>query len=363
MRVVLGILLLAALAGCGGAGTSTKAERAPEPTAPAAPALPAATAIHVPSGFRAEIYARGLKHPTAMAFGPDGRLYVTEDVGRVVRVGPGTRRPGVMLRNLPTPLGLAWIDHRLYVSEQGRLDRFTLSGGSLGGRHALIRGLPFGRHQQDNVVVGPDGRLYVGSGSTCDACAEADRRSAAVLSIKPDGTGFRIVARGLRNPYGLAFRPGTNRLFATVNGRDDLPDASAPEPAEMLVRVKQGAFYGWPACWPSWLQKRMRGPCTGVTRPVAYLETHSSADGIAFATGTAFPERLRAGAFVALWGQYLSRANGRRVVFVPLPSGRVTRFATGFAHPLALAFDGKGAMLVADWERGTIYRIQRRGQP
>jgi glucose/arabinose dehydrogenase len=129
------------------------------------------------------------------------------------------------------------------------------------------------------------------------------------------------------------------------------------------VRVKQGAFYGWPACWPSWLQKRMRGPCAGVTRPVAYLETHSSADGIAFAKGTAFPANYRAGAFVALWGQYLSHQHGRRVDFVALPSGRVSRFATGFAHPLALAFDAKGAMLVADWERGTIYRIQRRGHP
>ena len=360
MRTALALIVLLTLAGCGG-GSQAVPKPAPEPETAAA--LPRATAITVPSAFRAEIYARGLNHPTAMAFGPDGRLYVTEDVGKVVRVGPGTRRPGVMLSGLPTPLGLAWIGHRLFVSEQGRLDRFTLASGRLGGRHPLIRGLPYGRHQQDNVVVGPDGRLYFGSGSTCDACTESDRRSAAVLSIKPDGTGFRIVARGLRNPYGLAFRPGTNRLFATVNGRDDLPNASAPEPAEMLVRVQQGAFYGWPACWPSWLQKRMRGPCTGVTRPVAYLETHSSADGIAFATGTAFPEKYRAGAFVALWGQYLSHAHGRRVVFVALPSGRVTRFAGGFAHPLALAFDGKGALLVADWERGTIYRIQRRGTP
>jgi glucose/arabinose dehydrogenase len=192
---------------------------------------------------------------------------------------------------------------------------------------------------------------------------EADRRSAAILSVRPDGRDLRVVARGLRNPFGLAVQPGTGRLFASVNGRDDLPNATAPEPAETVVRVRRGARYGWPSCWPSWRRKRMVGPCAGVTRPVAYLEPHSSADGIAFTQGPSFPARYRDGLFVALWGQYYARRYGRRVDFVALPSGRVRRFATGFDHPLAVAFDPHGALLVADWGRGVIYRIQRRGRP
>ncbi len=103
--------------------------------------------------------------------------------------------------------------------------------------------------------------------------------------------------------------------------------------------------------------------CAGVTRPIAYLETHSSADGMAFVTGNAFPSKWKNGAFVALWGQYSSTAHGRRVVFVNLTTGKSTAFARGFQHPLAIAFDAKGAMLVADWGRGVIYRIQRKGQP
>jgi glucose/arabinose dehydrogenase len=39
----------------------------------------------------------------------------------------------------------------------------------------------------------------------------------------------------------------------------------------------------------------------------------------------------------------------------------VTKFASGFDHPLALAVDRSGALLVADWGRGVIYRIQSRG--
>jgi glucose/arabinose dehydrogenase len=131
-----------------------------------------------------------------MAWGPDGRLYVTQDTGNVVVTRSGSRKPVVVARGLLTPLGLAWLDEDLYVSEQGRLSRYSLQGSSLVGRRIVVRGLPFGRHQQDNVVVGPDGRLYLGSGSTCDVCREKDRRSATVLSLRPDGDDLRVVAEG-----------------------------------------------------------------------------------------------------------------------------------------------------------------------
>ena len=176
-----------------------------------------------------------------MAYGPDGRIYVTQTGGTLVAIKRGTRSPRVLVRGLRTPLGLAWRSSTLFVSEQGRLERFRLSGGRLQDRRVLVRGLPFGRHQQDNVVVGPGGgRLYWGSGSTCDICREKDRRSATILSLRPDGTDLRVVARGLRNPYGLAFQPGTGRLYATVNGQDEIGTRSDPEPAEMLVVVRRG---------------------------------------------------------------------------------------------------------------------------
>jgi glucose/arabinose dehydrogenase len=339
------------------------------PPAPAVPRLPRARGIVVPKGFRAEVFARGLDRPTALAYGPRGRLYATEEIGRVVAVRPGSRRPRVLASGFPTPLGLAWKGRTLFVSGQGRLERLRFRDGKVVARRAIVAGLPYGLHQQDNVVVGPDGRLYLGSGSTCNACREHDRRSAAILSVRGDGRGLRVVASGLRNPFGLAFEPGTDRLYATVNGRDDLPTPSSPEPAEMLVRIEPGADYGWPECWPSWRRKRLVGACAGVTRPIAYLEPHSSADGLAFSTGSSFPARYRDGVFVALWGQYASRRYGRRVDFVPLgddstSSGAPVRpFARGFEHPLAVAVDPHGALLVADWGRGTIYRIQARGHP
>ena len=299
-----------------------------------------AATLHVPHGYRAGIFARGLVHPTALAWGPDRRLYVTEDVGRVVSVVRGSRQPRPAVAGLPTPLGLVWVGRRLYVSAQGRLVQVRPR------YRVVVRGLPFKLHQQDNVVY-LHGRLYFGTGSTCDACRERDPRSAAILSVRTNGSGLRVVARGLRNPFGLAV-DGRGRLYASINNRDRL---GPHEPADEIVRVRDGAFYGWPDCWPSWRLRRLVGGCRGVTPPIAYLEPHSSADGMAF-----WHHRL----FVAEWGQYYAHVAGRRIVEL-VPHGRTWRhrvFAYGTPHPLALVRDRSGdALLVADWQQGVIYRI------
>lgn len=333
----LGVLLAVALALAGPSGSAALLRPAPE--------------LRVPAGYAAERYATGLKRPTAMAFGPDGRLYVSQETGQIVVVGAGSAKPRVLARGFDTPLGLAWSGPRLFVSSRGRLDSLNLVGTSLRARRTLLKGLPYGRHQQDNVVVADDGRLYLGSGSTCDVCVEKDRRSAAILSVRPNGRELRVVARGLRNPYGLALQPGTGRLYATVNGRDDLGE----EPAEALVQVEQGRNFGWPGCWPSFARKRLAGRgCAKVTPPTAYLEPRSGAGGIAFT-------RDGRTAFVALWGQYFGRKHGRTVVRLVFDAnGKVVGqqvFARGFDHPLAVLVARDDALLVSDWGSGRIYRI------
>jgi glucose/arabinose dehydrogenase len=58
-------------------------------TLAAGPALAPAPGLDVPAGWRAEVFATGLRHPTSLAWGPDGLLYATEDGGRVVAAGRG----------------------------------------------------------------------------------------------------------------------------------------------------------------------------------------------------------------------------------------------------------------------------------
>jgi glucose/arabinose dehydrogenase len=112
----------------------------------------------------------------------------------------------------------------------------------------------------------------------------------------------------------------------------------------------------------------MEGDCDGVTPPAVYLAAHASADGLAFYTGSSFPAEYRGNLFVAQWGQYYRAISGRNVVRIVLgPDGTagidgVTEFASGFNHPLAVAVDELGGLLVADWEDGVIYRIQAEGR-
>jgi glucose/arabinose dehydrogenase len=254
----------------------------------------------------------------------------------------------VLARGFRTPLGLTWVGQTLYVSEQGSVSRLLVRGKRVVTRSQIVKRLPFGRHQQDTIVLGPDRRLYVGSGSTCDACRERDRRSGAILSFRPDGSDLRVVATGLRNPFGLAFHP-SGRLFVSDNARDD---KGAAEPAETIVVIEDGADYGWPTCWASWRLRKLQGACDGVAAPFAYLEPHSSANTLAF---------WRGGLFVAEWGQYLSERWGRKLVRVDLATRRASTFADGFDHPLGLAVEPRtGALLVGDWGRGVIYRIRKR---
>src|SRR4029079_19837426 len=90
-------------------------------------------------------------------------------------------------------------------------------------------------------------------------CTEKTPRAGGILSCRQDGSDLRIVARGLRNPFGLVFAGET--LYISDNARDDLGDE---EPAETVVTFRPGADYGWPRCWASWPLRPVHGSSRGV---------------------------------------------------------------------------------------------------
>ena len=94
----------------------------------APPALRPAPALKACCGLTAELYATGLTHPTALAFGPDGLLYATQDTGEVVVVSRGSSKPRVLARGFATPLGLTWVGSTLFVSAQGYVSRLAVRG-------------------------------------------------------------------------------------------------------------------------------------------------------------------------------------------------------------------------------------------
>src|SRR5437773_2576578 len=153
------------------------------------------------------------------------------------------------LDGLDVTHGLAFKDGLLYVAETGRVKRFRYDPATLKASDAAVvvpTLPPGGGHWTRTIAFGPDGRLYVSVGSSCNVCRERDPRRAAITRYHADGSGEERFATGLRNAVGLAFHPRTGELWATVNERDWRGDDLPPD---YITEVKEGGFYGWPDCF------------------------------------------------------------------------------------------------------------------
>lgn len=336
--------------------------------------------IRLPPGFAIDVFARGLGHPRFLTFDPKGNLLASVPrSGRVVAL-PDANAHGKaddvvsVVEGLDLPHGLAFHDGQLYVAETGRVVRLAydpVSHRATGSPQVVVPDLPpRGSHWTRTIVFGPDGGLYVAVGSSCNVCEEKDARRAAIMRYEPNGTGGRPFATGLRNAVGLAFRPGTKELWATVNGRDWLGD---DRPSEYFTRVEEGQFFGWPYChWTggALLMDPDFGSaerCRSVARPSVMYQAHSAPLGLAFYTGTQFPAEYRGNLFVALHGSWnRSVPTGYKVVSVRLdgPEPHVEDFATGwlvegraFARPVDLAVGPDGSLFLSDDTGGYVYRI------
>lgn len=358
--------------------TSTPKPFSPPSPTPIPPSPPDGISI-VPS-FAVATFAEGLSNPTSLAFAPDGRLFVAEAGGRILILedtdGDGFAETKKVFANIDgQPLGLAFnpASGELYASFGGVIallpDR---DGNDLADGLERIVELPAGGwHRNNGIAFGPDGRLYITLGSSCNACEEGDPWRGTILVADPDGSNVRGYAKGLRNVYDLAFHPATGELYAPDNGVDDLgPDL----PPEELNRIVDGGDYGWPYCYGQNIPNPEFPPknsCADKLPPVAEMEAHSSADGIVFYTGRQFPMEFRNNLFVALWGSwsYLTDPpTGHKVVRIILPpsgsgsSAMVSNFMIGLGNPLDLAVVPEGhplagQLLVADFGTGKIYRV------
>ncbi len=211
--------------------------------------------------------------PTAMAWGPDDRLYVTELHGTVhaftldrhgtvideeiiATFNAGGAAPrltlGITIDPFSTPTDVAlWVNHSSPSLTAGEANSGTvtrLSGPGFGIVEDIITGLPraIANHAPNSLHFGPDDRLYIaiggntGAGSPNTAASEfgpmeEQPLSAAILvadvfAADFDGSCDNTVdifgpppcdvvtyATGLRNTYDFAFHPNGS-MYATDNG-------------------------------------------------------------------------------------------------------------------------------------------------
>ena len=163
---------------------------------------------------------------------------------------------------------------------------------------------------------------------------------------------MRVEATGLRNPYGLAFVPGTSRLLVAEHGRDDLGQRTPPEEINLVRTGGPARWYGFRSAGAK-AERRAAAPST---RSCGCARTRARSDG-----GRAVVRALGAEPFVARFGSsFEANPSGGDMLRIPL-RGRPRAFplARGFGlqEPLGLALGPDGALYVSLWTSGRIVRL------
>ncbi len=376
-RALLGIAAAIAMAAAVACSSATPVDQS-EPDSPTSPGEPTpnSTGIRVPAGFAIEIFREGLSGVRTLRMGPDGFLYAAlSDAGRIVRLavpgGASGAAEETLITGLNRPYGLAFHEGSLFIGERNRIVRRFGSG--FGSQEVVVTGLPGSGHWTREIAFGPDGKLYLSLGSSCNVCEESDDRRAAVTRYEPDGSGETVIARGLRNAAGMDWHPETAELWVSQNERDHLGDDLPPEEINI---VREGAHYGWPYCYGD----RIPNPeyagtdrCAGTEPPALEMQAHSAPLGMVFYEGDQFPDAYRGDLFLAFHGSWnRSERTGYKLVRVRVENGLPTGhedFATGWlvngqvrGRPVYPEVGPDGSLYLSDDGGGRIYRIWYEGQ-
>ena len=267
------------------------------------------------SGFSEAEFAGGLSQPTAMAFAPDGRLFVAQQTGElrvITQDGELLERPFLTLdpdtRDERGLLGIAF--HPNFASNgyvyvyytarrpvvHNRVARFEADSQdpNVAKRGSFKNILDLGALKSENhnggaMHFGRDGKLYVavGDNQNRDNAQTLGNLKGKMLRLNPDGSmpegnpfyrkadgkNRAIWALGLRNPYTFAINPYTGSVF--------INDVGA-KLWEEINRGDAGANYGWPKYEGRENAPRYRSPV------FAYAHDQSAAVNGCAITGGAF---------------------------------------------------------------------------
>jgi glucose/arabinose dehydrogenase len=357
--------------------------------APAALLPPArAAAATLPAGFSETTLATGLVNPTAMAFAPDGRLFVCQQGGqlRVIRDGTLLSQPFLTVSvNSAGERGLLGVafdpdfanNRFVYVYYttasspiHNRLSRFTASAANpdvaAAGSEVQLLNLPnlstATNHNGGAIHFGADGRLYIAVGENANSANAPSLNTTLgkILRINSDGTipsdnpfftqttgiNQAIWARGLRNPFTFAFQPGTGRLHINDVGQDSWE--------EVNLGIA-GANYGWPST---------EGPnppgVAGVTYPIHFYQNAGSNCAI---VGAAFYNPPVAQFPAEFVGRYFFGDFCGGFIRTLSPPGytQSSGFATGIDSLVDLAVGPDGALYYLARGDGSVVRVQFTG--
>jgi len=209
--------------------------------------------------------ASGLGTPTSFAFGP-GALF--EGDGGNASSGPPNGgvfllRGGMAMLLPDSPNfvgGLAWHDNALYISGgkvtptggiAWELLRWRGWNGTSFSSRQILYTAPEGFHGFNGIGFGANGRLYVGVdvgllNGNDHGPASTSPFLYDILTFNKNGGNMRIFATGIRQPWQMAFTPGSNDPYVSDLGQDSGLD----HPDDALLHVSEGQNYGFPTFAP-----------------------------------------------------------------------------------------------------------------
>lgn len=346
------------------------------------------TRIKLPQGFKIEVYAGQVENARSMTLTPSGTLFVgTRDKGSVyaLRDEDGDMRAEkkyVLAEDLDMPNGVAFRDGDLYVAEVSRILRFKDIENNLANPpkpEVVYDKYPTEKHHGwKYIAFGPDGKLYVPVGAPCNICNKENENEifASITRINPDGTGLEVVQHGIRNTVGFAWQPGTDKLWFTENGRDEMGEDVPAD--ELNCAPKNGMHFGYPFCHqgdvldPEFGKARK---CEGFIAPAQKLGPHVAALGMEFYQGKQFPAEYQNQVLIAEHGSWnRKKKSGYRVMMVNIDGEKGTSYKPfiegwldvakdeAWGRPVDLEHMPDGSLLVSDDFAGAIYRVSYVGE-
>ena len=352
--------------------------------------LPAASqlsAASLPAGFSETQIATGISSATAMAFAPDGRIFVCQQGGslRVIKNGILQSTPFVSITvNSSGERGLLGVafdpgfasNQYVYVyytattpAIHNRISRFTASGDvAVPGSEVVILELndlsSATNHNGGAIHFGPDGKLYaaVGENATGSNAQTLNNLLGKILRLNSDGTipadnpffntatgnNRAIWALGLRNPFTFAFQPGTGRMFINDVGQDTWEEINDGIAA---------SNYGWPDTEGPTGNPQYRSPLFYYGNGASSSTTGCAITGGAFynPSNPTFPAEYVGDYFFAdFCSGWIRRYDPN--------AGSVSDFATGISGPVDLIVRPDGSLYyLARSSGGSIFRINYGG--
>lgn len=336
--------------------------------------------LQLPEGFSISIYADNVPNARTMALGKTGVVFIgTRKAGNVYAVSDLDKdgfaeKTQLIASNLFMPNGVAYKDGDLYVAETNRIIRFNKIEQQLDNPPkpvVIYDKLPSDKHHGWKYLrFGADNRLYTAVGAPCNICLPEKPIYSSLVRLNTDGSGFEIIARGIRNSVGFDWQPKTHVLYFTENGGDNLGDDLPPD--ELNKWTTKGQHFGYPYCHAGDildLKLAENKQCKQFNAPEWKFKAHMAPLGMRFYTGKQFPQQYLNQLFVAQHGSWnRTEPHGYRIALVSFKNGKAVSehsFISGWltdkdkvlGRPTDILQMPDGSLLIADDTLGVIYRV------